>query len=62
MLTYNAFRMLTEKQITEFQILYRNRFGQDISREEALREGVKLVCLLELICKPTNETGYQKVQ
>lgn len=54
--------MLTEQQITKFQGIYRDRFGRDISREEALREGVKLVCFLELIFKPCNESEYQRME
>lgn len=54
--------MLTEQQITKFQSIYRDRFGRDISREEALREGVKLVCFLELIFKPCNDSDYQRIE
>ena len=54
--------MLSEAQITQFQTLYQNRFGKVISREEACTEGIRLIRLVELICKPANEEEYQRLQ
>lgn len=54
--------MLTDEQITNYQTLYRNRFGKEISREEAYEQGVKLIRLVELIYKPMTEAEYQKLQ
>ena len=54
--------MLSEEQVTKFQTLYRNRFGREISREEAYEKGAKLIRLVELIYKPMAETEYQKLQ
>jgi len=54
--------MLTDEQITKYQTLYRNRFGREISREEAYEQGVKLIRLVELIYKPMTEAEYQKLQ
>ena len=54
--------MLTDEQITKYQTLYRNRFGREISREEAYEQGVKLIRLVELIYKPMTKTEYQKLQ
>lgn len=42
---------ISEKQIAEFQSLYKKRFGVDISREEAYEKGASLVRLLKLIYK-----------
>jgi hypothetical protein len=47
--------MLTKKQITEFQTLYKQRFGKEIGREEAYEQGAKLIRLIELIYKPMAE-------
>lgn len=54
--------MLSDEQITKFQTLYKNRFGREISREEAYEQGVKLVRLIELIYKPMTEAEYKIVQ
>ena len=54
--------MLSHEQITNFQALYKNRFGREISREEAYEKGAKLMRLVEIIYKPMTETEYQLVQ
>ena len=54
--------MLTDEQITKFQTLYKNRFGKDITRQEAYDKGVKLIRFIELIYKPMTENKYQKLQ
>lgn len=54
--------MLSDEQIKSFQVLYKNRFGKEIGRDEAYEQGVKLLRLVELIYKPMTETEYQKLQ
>lgn len=54
--------MLSTERITQFQTLYKNRFGKAISREEALEKGAKLIRLVEIIYKPMTEEEYQKLQ
>jgi hypothetical protein len=54
--------MLSNKQIEKFQTLYKNRFGKEISREEAYEQGTKLMRLVELIYKPMTEKEYQQLQ
>ena len=54
--------MLSDEQIRKFQTLYRNRFGKEISRDEAYEKGVKLLRLVELVYKPMTETEYQRLQ
>jgi hypothetical protein len=54
--------MLTDEQVSKFQELYKNRFGVEISREEAYAQGVKLVRLIEIVYNPNlqkrrEETG-----
>jgi len=41
--------MLTEDQIEEFQQIYKNQFNKEISKEEALRQGTKLVTLMKIL-------------
>jgi hypothetical protein len=50
--------MLSDEQISNFRVLYKNRFGKDISREEALEKGVKLLRLVQLVYKPITEEEY----
>lgn len=54
--------MLSDEQIRKFQILYKNRFGKKISREEAYEMGAKLIRLVELIYKPMTEAEYKQLQ
>lgn len=54
--------MLADEQIIKFQTLYKNRFGKEISREEAYEKGAKLIRLVELIYKLMTEAEYQKLQ
>lgn len=54
--------MLSDEQIRKFQTLYKNRFGKEISREEAYEKGAKLIRLVELIYKPMTEKEYKRVQ
>lgn len=43
--------MLTDEQLIEFQVLWKQRFGEDITREQALEYGMNLIRLLQIICK-----------
>jgi len=54
--------MLSDEQIKQFQILYKNRFGKEISREETYEKGVKLLRLVDLIYKPMTEDEYKQLQ
>jgi len=54
--------MLSDEEITKFQTLYKNRFGKEISREEAYRQGTALVRLLEIIYKPMTEAEHKRIQ
>lgn len=54
--------MLSDEQIIKFQTIYKNRFGKEISREEAYEKGTKLIRLVELIYKPITENEYKQLQ
>jgi len=53
---------LSKEQITQFQILYKKRFGKEICREEAYEKGVKLARLMELIYRPMTQKEYEQLQ
>ena len=44
--------MLSENQILTFQELYRKRFGKEISKEDVLDHGIKLIYLMRTIYQP----------
>lgn len=51
--------MLTDNDIKTFQTLYREQFGVEISKEQALEQGVKLLTLMSNVYKPmTHEEAY----
>jgi hypothetical protein len=43
--------MLTDKDIGEFQMLYKKHFGKDIGKDEAMAKGIRLIRLLEVVLK-----------
>jgi len=49
-------------KIKEFQQLYKNHFGKEISRKEAYEKGMKLIRLIQLIYKPMTEIEYKNLQ
>ena len=54
--------MLSNKQIKQFQIIYKECFGKEISRKEAYEKGAKLLRLIELTYVPMTEAEYRKLQ
>ncbi len=42
---------LTDEHIEEFQMLYRKHFGKDISKDEALEKGLRLIRLIEILSR-----------
>ncbi len=53
---------LSDEQIKSFQDIYRRQFGKEISREEALEQGIKLARLMRLIYQPMTEKEQQQLQ
>lgn len=41
--------MISEKQIAKFQILWRKHFNEEISRDEAIEKGTRLLNLMRAI-------------
>ena len=52
--------MLTDKQIEEFQALYKKNFGTDISREEVLESAIRLINLIKVVYKPMTKEEYKR--
>lgn len=43
--------MLTEKEVTEYQEIYKRVYWKEISREEALSQGISLITFMEAVLK-----------
>lgn len=54
--------MLTEQNITTFQAIYKARFHKDLTRQEAVEKGIKVLRLMQLIYKPMTVEQYQRLQ
>jgi len=53
---------LTDEQIIKFQALYEKKFGEKISREQALEKGMRLMRLVELIYRPMTNEEFMRLQ
>ncbi len=52
--------VLTDKNIEKFQALYKEKFGVEISKEEAYENGRQLVQLMAIVYKPITKKDYEK--
>ena len=52
--------MLTEKQVHEYQEIYKQIFGKEISYDEAYKQGIKLVNLMSTILENISEEELNK--
>lgn len=43
--------MLTDKEIKEYQKIYKKEFGEEISKQKALEDGQRLVDFFDLLLK-----------
>ncbi len=53
---------LTDKNIEDFRELYREHFNKEISRQEALEKGIKLLTLMKAVYKPMTQEEYDTIQ
>ena len=54
--------MLSEQDITNFQTLYKQEFGIEISRAQALEEGLKLVGLMNNVYQPMTQDEHDEIE
>ena len=47
--------MLSDENIRAFQVLYKEHFGKEISKEDARENGTKLLRLISVIYSPKKE-------
>jgi len=53
---------LTDDEVLQFQAIYRQQFGKEISQQDARERGIKLVRLFEIIYKPMTKADYAKTR
>ena len=53
--------VLSDEQIREFQEIYKEHFGTEISKEEAYENGTKLLRLISLLYHPVDQEKLQTV-
>lgn len=53
---------LSDDDIAKFQMLYKSRFGTEISKENAYSQGIKLLRLMSIVYKPMTQEDYELVE
>ncbi len=53
--------VLTDKNIQDFQDIYKKYFGKEISRKDALEQGTKLLRLISILYRPKEERSIIKI-
>jgi len=54
--------MLTDKDITKFQVLHKEEFGTDISKEQAIEQGTRLLSLMSAVYKPMTQSEHNQIE
>jgi len=54
--------VISKEALKEFKALYKKHFNKDISDQEALEKGTKLIRLMKIIYKPMTENEYKALQ
>ena len=54
--------MLSDKDVKSFSEIYKNRFGKELSYEEATQKANTLLRMVELIYKPMTVQEYNNLQ
>ena len=51
--------MLSEEMIDKYRAIYKKRYGEEISRQEALAQGTALLNMMKVIYRPLPKTGTE---
>lgn len=54
--------VLSDEDIANFQTLYKNELGMEITKEDAYEKGIKLLVLMSAVYKPMTEKEYEMVE
>ncbi len=58
----NIDMQLSNKHILQFQSLYKECFGKEISDKQALEQGTQLLRLIQIIYKPMTKLEYSHIK
>ena len=53
---------LTDKNISDFQVLYKKIYGVDLTRDAAYEKGLSILNLMQLIHKPISRSQLIKLK
>ncbi len=53
--------MISNERVQEFKILYKNRFGKELSDDEAREKASALVRFLKIIYKPMTKEEFDEL-
>ncbi|MDL1953048.1 hypothetical protein FBR07_02610 [Candidatus Uhrbacteria bacterium UHB] len=53
---------MSDDDIRKFQYIYRERFGKEISKQDAYEQGIKLLRLLAVVYKPMTQKEFDFIQ
>ncbi len=51
---------LSSKNVSDFQEIYKETFNEEISTEEAIEQGAKLIELIRAVYRPITKENYEK--
>jgi hypothetical protein len=54
--------MISKEALEEFKRIYKKKFGEDISDQDALEEATNLLNLYKAVYLPMTKTDYDKLQ
>lgn len=54
--------MIDDKHISNFLKIYKEQFGVEISKKEALEQGTKLLQLVKIVYQPITLEEYEKIE
>jgi len=50
---------LSDEKVIEFQKIYKEHFGKEISKEDAYENGIKLLELISILYRPKNIEDFE---
>ena len=54
--------VLSDADLERFQVIYREQFGKEISKEDAYEQGIKLLRLMAAVYKPITQKDFDFIQ
>lgn len=54
--------VLSRKAVEEYQMIYKKTFGEEISYDQALEQGIRLLRLMKMIYSPIKKEWAKKLK